>query len=69
MHLPDSNANRTDVQREGWEGGVIWEGEIYVWTHFLWFFPVGCMREVFAIVSEVLQMTLSLVLFLLFLGL
>lgn len=60
MHLPDSNTNRTDVQRESWDGGVIWEGETHVWTHFLCFFPVGCMWEVFAIVSEVLQMTPSL---------
>lgn len=60
MCSPDGNANRADVGREGWDGGVLWGGEGCVWTHFLWFLPLGCTREDFAVVSEVLQRTLSL---------
>ena len=59
MPLPGGNANRTDVQGEAWDGGVLWEGEACVWTLFLWFLPLGYMWEFFAVVSEVLQATVS----------
>lgn len=56
----DGNTNHAGEQREGWGGGVFWEGQICVWTRFLWFLPLGCRWEDFVIVSEVLQMTFCL---------